>query len=121
MNVVHLLGVVISDPTLEETRTGRKVCRFRLSTANGRNRPANLHYIVILGRDENDIHPGNVAVLLKRGFKTQVTGRISENRWKNRDGELRSRTEIMASNIEFITWNTSLTTESHEDNNAISQ
>ena len=120
MNIVHLLGVVISDPTLEETRTGRKVCRFKLSTSNGKNRPPTQHYIVILGRDQDDAHPNNVYTLLKRGGKAQISGRISDNRWKNRDGELRNRTEIIANNVEFVTWNTPQVSSNYEDSNAIS-
>lgn len=104
MNVVHLLGKVITDPTLEETNNGRKICRFRMTTSNGKNHAPTRHYVVIIGRDHVDLHPINVHSILKRGGKVQVTGRVSESRWQSKTtGEWRSRTEVVASSIEFIT------------------
>lgn len=104
MNSVHLLGRVITDPTLEETNNGRKICRFRLATSNGKNHAPSRHYIVILGKDATDAHPGNVHGILKRGGRVAVSGRISESRWQSKTtGEWRSRTEIVANNVEFIT------------------
>jgi single stranded DNA-binding protein len=105
MNVVHLLGRVITDPTLEEaTNSGKKICRFRMATSNGKTHPPSRHYIVILGRDQSDAHPGNVYNILVRGSKVQVTGRISESRWQNKTtGQFHSRTEIIATSVEFVT------------------
>lgn len=103
MNVAHLLGKVITDPTLEESNSGRKICRFRLSTSNGKNLPITRHFIVILGKDQNDEHPSNVYNLVKRGSKLQVSGRISESTWISRNtGVKHSRTEIIATSVEFV-------------------
>jgi single-stranded DNA-binding protein len=105
MNVCHLLGDVITDPILEELKDGRRICKFRLSTSNGKSHPPSRHFIVIWGRDANDEHPKNVHQYLRRGGKVQITGRISESRWQVKDNptEWRSRTEIIVSNIQFIT------------------
>jgi single stranded DNA-binding protein len=104
MNVAHLLGRVVTDPTLEEANSGKKICRFRMTTSNGKNHPPTYHYIVIFGKDTNDKHPSNVHNALKRGGKVQITGRISESRWQAKDTlEWRSRTEIIATSVEFVT------------------
>lgn len=104
MNTAHLLGRVVTDPTLESTNSGIKICRFRMTTSNGKNHPPNRHYIVVIGRDINDSHPDNIHNYLKRGSRVQVSGRISESRWRNKTTqEWASRTEIIATSIEFIT------------------
>lgn len=108
MNVAHLLGTVVTEPSLQETNDGRKVCRFRLRTPNGKGRdrqprPPDFHYLVIWGKGPDDSHPENVYKIVKPGRVVAATGRITENRWTSRsDGQERSRTEIVVSNIEFV-------------------
>jgi single-stranded DNA-binding protein len=57
----------------------------------------------VLGKNPEDQHPGNVKKFLHRGSHVQVTGRISENKWQHREtGDWRSRTEIVASSVQFL-------------------
>jgi single-strand DNA-binding protein len=121
MNVAHLLGRVVSEPTLEETTSGRKICKFRLATSNGKEKTATYHNIIVLSKNSEDTHPFNIFTILKPGDKIQVTGRINENRWqiKNSD-EYRTRTEIISTNIEFVVINndrskTNLDSEKNDD------
>lgn len=115
MNVVHLLGRVITDPILEQSNSGRKICRFRLSTSNGKNVSPTRHYIVILGKDANDEHPANVHKLVLRGSRVQVSGRISEARWINKTtNQPHSRLEVIATSVEFV----ALNKENSENTNA---
>ena len=108
MNVVHLLGTVVTEPNLQETNDGRKVCRFRLRTPNGKGkdrqpRSPDYHHLVIWGKGPDDPHPENVHKILKPGRIVAISGRITENRWISKtDNQERSRTEIVVANIEFI-------------------
>lgn len=104
MNVCHLLGRVITDPVLETTPSGRKICKFKLATANGPDKPATRHNIIILSRGLDDKHPENVANDIRQGARVAITGRISENLWETKTDppELRSKIEIVCSGIEYI-------------------
>lgn len=103
MNVCHLLGRVVTDPILESTLGGRRICRFQLATSNGKDRAPTKHNIVIWGKSPKDDHPANVHKYVQRGARVQVTGKITENRWQPKGSiEWRVKTEIIASNIEFV-------------------
>ncbi len=122
MNLVVLLGKVLTEPTLESAPQGRRVCRFRLSTSNGKNRQPDYHFIVLWGRDNTDIHPENVARLLRRGSTVQITGRIHESRWRSKETqEPRSRTEIIINNIQFINLAPREQTTEESNGNALSE
>lgn len=108
MNIAFLVGTVVAEPNLQETNDGRKVCRFRLRTPNGKGkdrqpRAPDYHHLVIWGKGPDDPHPENVHKIVKAGRVVAILGRITENRWVSRqDGQERFRTEIVVSNIEFI-------------------
>jgi single-stranded DNA-binding protein len=104
VNVCHLLGKVITDPKLETATNGRKICRFRLSTSNGKDKLPTKHNIVVWGKNSSDPHPENVCAYAQRGARVQVTGKIYESKWQPKNStEWRTRTEVIASSIEFIT------------------
>lgn len=121
MNVCHLLGRIITEPLLETTRNGRRICRFQLATSNGRDRPPTKHNIVIWGKSAKDEHPVNVHKYVQRGDKVQVTGKVTENRWQPKGSvEWRTKTEVIASSIEFV--DTSKQAENtEEDTDAITE
>jgi single-stranded DNA-binding protein len=103
VNICHLLGKVVANPTLESTSQGNKVCRFRLATYNGKGRIPTKHNIVVLGKSSTDEHPLNVYKFAQRGSKLQVTGFITESRWQPKDStEWRAKTEIISTSVEFI-------------------
>lgn len=121
MNAVHLLGKVSTDPVLETTSSGRRICRFKMSTSNGRGLQPTRHNIVIWGKSPTDEHPANVHKYVKAGDKVQVTGKIQENRWMPKGStEWRSRIEIVCSSIEFIA-KSSIQDNTGETVNAISE
>lgn len=41
--------------------------------------------------------------ILDKGMKVAVCGKLHQNKWENEDGDVRSRIEIVANNIEIMT------------------
>jgi single-stranded DNA-binding protein len=106
MNLVILGGLVTSVAEPQQTNDGRGVCRFQMTTSNGRDRTGRLrrpdeHNCVIWGRDPDDGHPHRIATTLKINDYVSITGKIGTARWM-RGGQERMRREISVNTIELI-------------------
>ena len=100
INHVTLLGRIGADPELRSTKSGTAVVQLRLAT----DRPTKS------GQSETDWH--SVVVWRKtaeavarygaKGHRVHVTGRLQQHSWQTDSGELRSRTEVHASEVIFL-------------------
>ena len=103
MNQVILIGNLTRDPELSTTPSGVSVCRFSLAV--------NRSYKSQDGTQETDFF--NIVAwraqadfcgkYLKKGRKIAVVGSIQNRSYDDKDGNKRYVTEIIASNVEFVT------------------
>ena len=103
MNKVILIGNLTRDPELSETPSGVAVCHF--SVAVTRDFPNSL------GTRDTDFF--NVTVwrgraetcgrYLKKGNKVAVMGNLQNRSYEDKDGIKRTVTEVIASDVEFLT------------------
>lgn len=102
MNKVLLIGNLTKDPELSQTNSGKSVCRFtlavqrRFSGADG-NREADFLNIVVWGNNAENCHK-----YLKKGSKASVVGEIQTGSYEAQDGTKRYTTDIVASEVEFL-------------------
>lgn len=112
-NFVLLVGNIGNDP--ETTRVNKKttISVFRLATS----RPRRVDGKVVKGENgyaEQDtewhriksfnVHAETVEKHCVKGMKVAVFGRIHNTQWKDKEGNDRYGTEILADRVEFIAW-----------------
>ena len=103
MNKVILIGNLTKDPELSETPSGVAVCKFSLAVsrdytnAEG-NRDTDFFNITVWrGRAEN------CGKYLKKGNKVAIVGSLQTRSYEDKDGIMRYVTDIVASEVEFLT------------------
>ena len=103
MNKVFLIGNLTRDPETSETSSGVHVCRFAIAV--------NRNYTGSDGTRETDFFnitvwrqlAENCGKYLKKGSKVAVIGQLQNRSYEDKDGIKRSVTDIVASEIEFLT------------------
>lgn len=103
MNKVILIGNLTRDPELTETPSGVAVCRFSIAvsreyaTADGNRETDFFNITVWRGRAEN------CGKYLKKGNKVAIVGNLQNRSYEDKDGIKRNVTDIIASEVEFLT------------------
>ena len=112
MNKIFLIGNLSRDPELSETPSGVAVCKFSIAVQrdyadSDGNKSADFFNIVVWrGRAEN------CGKYLKKGNKVSVVGSLQTRSYEDKDGVKRNVTEIIASEVEFLTPKTASNEES---------
>lgn len=103
MNKVILIGNLTKDPELTEIPSGVAVCRFSIAVsrdyanADGTRETDFFNITVWRGRAEN------CGKYLKKGNKVAVIGSLQNRSYEDKDGIKRTVTDIIASDVEFLT------------------
>lgn len=103
MNKCFLIGNLTRDPELTETPSGVAVCKFSIAVSrdyadsNGNRETDFFNIVVWRGRAEN------CGKYLKKGNKVAVGGSLQTRSYEDKDGIKRNVTEIIASEVEFLT------------------
>ena len=103
MNTVILIGNLTRDPELTETPSGVPVCRFAIAVSRD--------YADSQGNRETDFF--NITTwrgkaetcgkYLKKGSKVAVCGSLQNRSYEDKDGIKRTVTDVIASDVEFLT------------------
>lgn len=103
MNKVILIGNLTRDPELTETPSGVPVCRFAIAVSRD--------YADSQGNRETDFF--NITTwrgkaetcgkYLKKGNKVAVFGSLQNRSYEDKDGIKRTVTDVIASDVEFLT------------------
>lgn len=105
MNKAFIIGNLTKDPELRTTPSGVSVCSFtvavqrRYKDQNGERQADFIPVIVWRGLAEN------CAKYLAKGRKVSVVGEIQTRNYEAQDGSKRYVTEIVASDVEFLSPN----------------
>ena len=103
MNKVILVGNLTRDPELTETPSGVAVCRFSVAVsrdyanAEGTRETDFFNITVWRGRAEN------CGKYLKKGNKVAIVGSLQNRSYEDKDGIKRTVTDVVASEVEFLT------------------
>ena len=101
INHVTLLGRVGADPELRSTKSGTAVVQLRLATdrysKSNETTETDWHSVVVWGKTAEA-----VARYVAKGHRVHVTGRLQQHSWQTDSGELRSQTEVHASEVIFL-------------------
>lgn len=102
MNKVILIGNLTKDPKLSETSSGVAFCKFSIAVnrpfANADGDRETDFFNITTWRGQAEI----CAKYLAKGKKVCVIGSIQNRSYEDKDGNKRTATDIVASEIEFL-------------------
>lgn len=115
-NKVILLGNLTRDPDLRYTPTGMPVCEFPLA----------VHHRYRLNDELKEevcfidvVAFGKVAErsksFLQKGAQVLVDGRLSQKRWETAEGKTRSKYEVIATTVQFLSRSNSTAQDAASD------
>lgn len=104
LNMVFLMGNLTRDPELRYTPNGQAVASFAVAT--------NRRWTDQSGEKKDSVEYTDVVVwgklaetvsnYLKKGRRVHVIGRLQTRNWEAQDGSKRNKTEVIASDINFL-------------------
>ena len=104
-NQTIIMGNLTRDPELRTTPSGQSVASFAIATnrswqdpASGDRKDAVEYHDVVAWGKLGEL----VSQYLTKGRRAMVVGRLQTRSWEGTDGVKRSRTEIVANDINFI-------------------
>jgi len=102
-NKVIMLGNLTRDPDLRYTPTGMPVCEFPLAVQHRYRLNDDLKEEVCF---IDIVAFGKVAErsksVLQKGAQVLVDGRLSQKRWETAEGKTRSKYEVIATTVQFL-------------------
>ena len=103
MNKVILTGNLTRDPELHETAAGKSVLKFDIAVNRG-FKDADGNYITDFFNVSVWGYKGvNCGRYLFKGSKVGVVGRLQNRTYKDKEGNNRIVTEVVAEDVEFLT------------------
>jgi len=103
-NQAIIMGNLTRDPELRTTPSGQSVASFAVATNRSWNDPSGekkdsveFHDVVAWGKLGE-----LVANYMTKGKKVLVVGRLQTRQWEGTDGAKKQRTEIVATDINFV-------------------
>lgn len=104
MNQVVLIGRLTKDPELRYTPTGSPVCQCTIAVDNynpkTKEKNADFVPLVIWGKQAE-----NTATYMLKGNQIAINGKIRTRSYDGKDGVKRYITEVLVTNIQFISNN----------------
>ena len=101
LNHIDLMGRLVRDPELRRTASGIASCSFTLAVDRDfkdQNGEREADFIdIVAWRGTADF----VSKHFSKGRMAVVSGRLQVRKWKNKDGENRYSTEVVAENVYF--------------------
>ena len=101
MNKVYLIGNLTRDPELSETPNGISLCRFAIAvnrnySSDGERQTDFFNITVWRTQAEN------CGRYLRKGSKVAIVGSLQNRAYEDKDGNKRTVTDIVASEVEFL-------------------
>ncbi|MBC8412825.1 MAG: single-stranded DNA-binding protein [Nitrospira sp.] len=102
-NKVILMGNLTRDPEMRYSPQGTSVCKFSIAInrkfRQGEEFKEEVTFvnIVVFGKQAD-----NSGKYLNKGSSVLIEGRLQENKWETEDGQKRSRMEVVAQDVRFM-------------------
>ncbi|PJZ71402.1 single-stranded DNA-binding protein [Leptospira perolatii] len=101
LSLTVLDGNLTADPQLKKTPNGKSVAQFTLAVnhfTRSENEDGDVSYFDIETWDKS---AEACSEYLKKGRKVTVVGYLKQDRWKNQEGQSRSKVKIIADDVRF--------------------
>lgn len=97
INTCAVVGNLIGNPELKYTADSTPVAKFMIASNGFKKDDVSFIGVVVFGKTAE-----SVCTYLSKGKRAGVTGRINQSRWETQTGEKRSKIEIIASQVQFL-------------------
>jgi len=104
LNKVMLIGNLGQKPELRQTNSNLAVTRLSVATTENRKGPdgtwgkhTEWHNVTVFGKQAE-----NCVQFLDKGRQVYVEGRLQTRKWQDKDGNDRRTTEVVASDVRFL-------------------
>lgn len=102
-NKVILMGNLTKDPELRYTSGGTAICNLGLAinrkyTQNNEQKEEVCFVTISVWSKQAE----NCTEYLSKGSSVLVEGRLRQNNWETEDGQKRSRLEVVAESVQFL-------------------
>ena len=104
VNKVILIGNLGQKPEVRSSGSGLSIARLRIATSDRRKGAdgqwadaTEWHSVVVFGNQAE-----NCAKFLDKGRQVYVEGRLQTRKWQDKDGNDRRTTEVVASDVRFL-------------------
>ena len=103
LNHATLVGRLVRDPEIRYSQSGVAICKISVANNDNIKKDGNwtdeVSYfdVVVFGKQGE-----NVEKYCKKGSQVAIEGRLRQNRWTDKEGQNRSKIEIVASSIQFL-------------------
>lgn len=103
INIVFLIGRLTRDPEFRYTANQQAICKFSIANnrsyiAQGNKIEETSYFDIVVWAKLAEV----CNEYLKKGKQIAVEGRLVQNRWTDQEGKTRSKVEIVASNVQFL-------------------
>ena len=99
MNKVIISGRTTADIELKATQTGKSVASFTVAVDTGYGENKQTSFLDVIAWEKM---AELVSQYVHKGNKVLICGRLQTRAWKDKNGNKRKATEIVANEIEFI-------------------
>lgn len=97
LNNLSIVGRLTRTPDLK-TSNDKSYAKFAIANnSGGKDKEASFFDVTVFGKMAENCHQ-----YLEKGNLVAITGRLIQNRWKNKEGEKRSKIEIIANTVSFL-------------------
>ncbi|EQA35414.1 single-strand binding family protein [Leptospira inadai serovar Lyme str. 10] len=102
LSITVVDGFLTADPELKKVASGKSVVHFTLAVNhNFRKIEGEEPEVSYLDVEAWERTAENCSEYLKKGKKVTVVGHLKQDRWKNQEGQARSRLKIIADEVRF--------------------
>jgi len=114
-NKIILIGNLTRDPEVRYTPQGTSVCNFRIAVnrryKQGEELKKEVTFIdvVVFGKQAD-----TCGQYLNKGSSVLVEGRLQERRWETEEGQKRSKYEVVAQTVRFLSKKTDVAAEGED-------
>ncbi|MDH5719384.1 MAG: single-stranded DNA-binding protein [Spirochaetia bacterium] len=99
MQIHQIVGRLVKDPELKETKTGKLLLNFTIAYNTRRTSDSEGSHSNFLPVEIWEKSAEKFSKILKKGMKIIAKGELLQNRWKNENGETRSTIRLSAEDI----------------------
>lgn len=103
MNKVYLIGNLTKDPEMRATQLGVSVCNFSIAVGrrfkDSEGNQQTDFFDIVAWRQLGEL----CGKYLRKGKKVAITGSIQTHRFTDKNGVTRTRWDIIADEVEFLT------------------
>jgi len=102
MQIHQIVGRLVKDPELKETKTGKLVLNFTIAYNTRRTSDSEGSHSNFLPVQAWEKTAEKFSKILKKGMKIIAKGELLQNRWKNEEGKSRSFIHLSVEDIALI-------------------